>query len=144
MSEIEDDVDSSLKELGILDSCKLPIKQAQGIVAKAMQLFVKGNPRVWWLSLKNPHRNYVCKRDCSTCLPERLAGYTETVYFIPETESLEPMPVYQLSPNQLCELIGGSGYFEYYIVTSDFKTLLIETEHGQFIETHAPDAEAVA
>lgn len=135
MSEIEDEVDSILKQMGIFESSKLSKQSAQELVTKAMLTFVKGYPRVWWLSLKNSVKRYPCKKNCLEFLPERVATYTETVYYIPETESSEPMPVYELTHEQLFELVEKCSFFEYYVLDTEFKKLLIETEHGQFIET---------
>lgn len=137
MSEIEDDVDEALSELGVLEACKVPKAKAAEIISEAMERFVEGNPRVWWLSLKTPIKRTACKKDCCHYLPEKLHAYTDPLYFIPETESLEPMPVYKLTHAQILQLIPDCPFFEYYIVSTDFQSLLIETEHAQLIEARA-------
>lgn len=137
MSEIEDDVDAALSELGVLEACKVPKAKAAEIISEVRERFVEGNPRVWWLSLKTPVKRTVCKKDCRHYLPEKLPACTDPLYFIPETESLEPMPVYKLTHALFLQLIPHCPYFEYNIVSTDLQSLLIETEHAQLIEAGA-------
>ncbi|EAA7970319.1 hypothetical protein EIS62_24225, partial [Salmonella enterica] len=54
MSELRIELENAIKNLGIHD---YRVDKPEQIVSEIKEIYVNGNPRTWWLSLK--HRQYV-------------------------------------------------------------------------------------
>ncbi|MES2766012.1 MAG: DUF6756 family protein [Bacteroidota bacterium] len=109
--------------------------EAAAIITQAKANFVKGNPRVWWLSLSQPFKTYdVVDFDSFDYFDKFLHQDSEFIWFIPEPDNeLEEMVVFKSTSCALKEVLGECPFFEYYILTPDFKTLLIENDHNEII-----------
>jgi len=102
---------------------------AKDIVNKSQANFVEGTPRVWWLSLRRPFVSYDSKdRSFLDVIPEP----TERVWFIAEDDSKD-LPVFDLTPDEVELIRKNCPLFEYYVTDKQFRWLVIESDHDQFI-----------
>lgn len=103
-------------------------RASKEIVDKAKQIFVEGEPRVWWLSLSKPHRSI---SSAAISMLDVLGSGT-SLWFIPETEEDELL-AYDTTSDVVEILRNNCPLFEYYVVDKNFQSLLIETDHDQFV-----------
>ncbi len=91
-------------------------------------LFVKGNPRVWWESLR--YAPVLMDDDGSSSQYLKVAQFlpqNQTYYFIAD---LSRFHIFEGVLRDIIEIIGNCSFFEYYIVDKELSTLLCETDHG--------------
>lgn len=133
MHEIEEWIEAAIQNDAI-EISRLPVEEAQTIVATAIGRFVNGNPRSWWMDLAVP-----CQRHDSAVasLSAILRPAEMIVYLIPETES-ESLPAYRGKIIDFDRLIQGCPFFEYYIVPPDMQWLLTESDHNQYVTCGLP------
>jgi hypothetical protein len=140
MTDIEKQIADAIRQLGLSEQQirRLPPEAASEVVQKAQQLYITGEPRSWWLSLKVPHTAFDYP-DGSGCkhLNEHWLNKTPICWFIPETEKPN-LPVYEAEIIILPELLSECGFFEYYLLSKDWLFLLVETDHNQIITAQAP------
>lgn len=135
MTEIEKQIEAAIRQLGLSDQeiKRLPPSRAMGIVEHARQKLVNGQPRAWWLSLREPC-TVIDYPDASGCkhLTEHWFHPDPFCWFIPETEKTD-LPVYEAEVAILPRLLSECSFFEYYLVSKDYSFLLIENDHNQII-----------
>lgn len=112
---------------------RLPPEESARIVQTAQQNFVEGRPRAWWLSLKIPS-NSIDYADAEGFrhIGEHWRSDNTSCWFIPETEE-QDLAVYETNIQVLPSILEECSFFEYYILSKDFKFLLIENDHNQVI-----------
>ena len=136
MAFINDQLDDSLLELQLPleEMHELPNGEARQIYEVARAIFVKGDPRVWWLSLRQPHRSVDTDDSAEfRFLRDNWPVGETSCYFVPENEEATPR-VFEASLNGLIKILGNTnGFFEYNLVGKDFRWLMIETDHNQLI-----------
>ncbi len=110
--------------------------EAAEIAQRARAAFVVGNPRVWWLALKEPHtRQSSVRVPIDAILPSPCA----TAWFVVEDDT-PTLPVYELSPAEV-ELIRRAGpALEFNYVDKQLRWMVIETDHDEFIVCEGPRA----
>lgn len=116
--------------------------EARQVLATAKDLFVRGNPRSWWLSLKVPAQA-VQYPDATGYLhlADHLIGADQRFWFIPELET-DDLPVFDATLDAVTELLRESPFFEYYVLSKDYRQLLIENDHNQVLLARLPGAAA--
>lgn len=86
--------------------------QAQDLLGKARSIYVDGDPRVWWLSLKLPYKQFSSD---TTRITDIISGYEESCWFIPETDT-EELLVYRATVRDVERVVNDCPFFEYYIL----------------------------
>jgi len=144
MGEIVKALESAVQTLGLASEVfvRRPAADAEQIVKKARDTFVKNNPRVWWLSLAQPALYFEYPRgDGPQHLVDHIPGDEARCWFIPETEELE-WPVYDAEVSHLAAILGECPFFEYYLVGKDVDWLIVENDHNQLVLARAhPDVD---
>lgn len=98
------------------------------LLEQIQALFVKGNPRVWWESLRYAP---VLMDDDGTS-----SQYLKVAHFLPQNQTyyfiadLKRFHIFEGKLPDIIEIIGNCSFFEYYIVDKGLSTLLCETDHG--------------
>lgn len=137
------DIRQLIHDLSLTEQLReLPATEAHHVVGMAKGLFVQGNPRAWWLSLKVPAQSLQYPDATGYLhLSDHLAGAGQRFWFIPELETDE-LPVFDAELNAVTELLRESPFFEYYVLSKDYRRLLIENDHNQVLLAHLPGAAA--
>lgn len=127
---IKNEINEALKKLNFKASECSQLDKEKAIKKQklAMDKYVDGNPRSWWMSLKRPHESYEYSFP-SDHITQHLKNPKHNVYWIPETEE-NRLPVYDMDPSIINKILELTPAFEYYVVTKDFTRLIIETDHG--------------
>lgn len=118
----------SLEEFQEFDTSKsLPLIQ------EVKQRFVKGNPRAWWLSLKNPFTAFVIDDSYGVSgsvdyLDELLPSKEPVYLFIPENEDGD-YKVFQTTLHVIKQILLECPSFEYYLLPLHLSWLLCENDH---------------
>lgn len=134
--ELETWIDEAAATLGISLE-RLTQNDALLVTEEVRARFVNGSPRVWWLGLKTPYIYYDSDTTrLSQVLPE-LAG---KLFFIPESDDEDPLPVFRIEASDIESLIDECPFFEYYVVDSNKSWLVAETEHDVFIICNASES----
>ncbi|HYI02785.1 hypothetical protein [Hyalangium sp.] len=139
MNEIEEEIDSAMAALGVNPGgwLKLPPAQAREVCHAAQDRFVVGNPRSWWLALKQPaDRHEFPKGDGCNAVHTLVPPSNERCWFIPETEEAE-LPVYDILVADLPGVLGSCQFFEYYLVGKNLDWLVVENDHNEVLVVNA-------
>ena len=100
--------------------------------------FVDGSWRTWSLGLRKP---YVCHSSVEYTISQILPVSADVdVYFIPETDDGEEVPVYRVRAGAVELLIQDCPFFEYYVVSAGYDWLVAETEHDVLITCSASES----
>ena len=140
-SEIEQEILSALQRLALPEGAVVECdpKVAIRIVRQAQAVFVQGNPRSWWLSLRQPFEIFdSSKSDVFRIITQHIPSDNLRCWFIPETEQ-ETLPVYDMDKHFIGLLLNECRFFEYYLVANDFSWLIVENDHNQVIVSRVPD-----
>jgi len=131
MWTVESEVDDALLNLNLSDveMVKCTPSESAEIQKKAMQLYVKGNPRSWWMGLTMPHLAYDYDFP-SDHIAKHIPKTEGRVWWIPETEK-EDLCVYDAKPEVISRVMAETAQFEYYVLGKDLSWLIIETDHGE-------------
>ncbi len=121
------------KELQQWDNSK-----ASSIIQQIKSIFVMGNPRAWWMSLKKPISIFVIDDSYGISgsvdyLNEFLPSKEPFFLFIPENETGEYV-VFQATLKAIKEILLECPSFEYYLLPVNLKWILCENDHhGEII-----------
>lgn len=105
-------------------------KEADIITNKLKGIFVKGNPRAWWLSLKYNPEKFIFDEPNSFERINEFFNSNEEVWWIIENE--EEL-LFKTSIKHIILIIADCPFFEYNIVSLDNKKILIENDHNEFL-----------
>lgn len=132
-----------IRDLALTERLReLAPEESRQVVATAKELFVRGNPRSWWLSLKIPAQAIEYPNATGYLhLSDHLPGAGQRFWFVPELETAE-LPVFDAELDAVANLLRESPFFEYYILTKDYRQLLIENDHNQVLLARLPGAAA--
>lgn len=133
MSELTNMIEEVVRDFNLqLQRC-MPVESHE-IVEKARAVFVVDDPRVWWLDLRwKPTRCPSENASIDSVVP---AG-CRTAWFIVE-DGTRGLPVYEATPGDV-EVIRKNGpAFEYYYVDKDFRWMIVETDHDEFMVCELP------
>lgn len=137
------DIRQLIDDLSLTEQMReLSAAEARDVLDTAKGLFVRGNPRAWWLSLKVPAQALQYPDATGYLhLSDHLAGAGQRFWFIPELE-IEELPVFDAELDAVTKLLRESSFFEYYILSKDYRQLLVENDHNQILLAHLPGAAA--
>lgn len=137
--EVETWIAEAATTLGITLRRQAP-EVERDLVRNARSIFVEDNPRVWWLALKLPFKQYPSDE---MRLTELLPNKDGTCWLIPETDT-EGLPVYEIDAKSVESLLKECPYFEYYVLAKDLNWLVAETDHNVFFVCERPPAISAA
>jgi hypothetical protein len=128
------DIRRLIQELSLTRQLReLDFEEARQVLATAKELFVRGSPRSWWLSLKAPAQAFAYPDATGYLhLADHLTGAGARFWFIPELE-VDELPVFDAELGAVAELLRESPFFEYYVLSKDYRQLLIENDHNQVL-----------
>lgn len=134
MGDVEQEVDNAVAAAmlppGAVRKCDKA--EASHIVKQAMTIFVEGNPRSWWLSLRGRREYFPYETVGFDHLREHVPLSEGKFWFVPETEEMD-MPVYECDIDGLVRVLARCFLFEYYVLGKAMNWLIINTDHGQLI-----------
>lgn len=93
-------------------------------------IFVIGNPRVWWLSLKFVPAKLSGQNEFEYIEISKYFDQDSICYFITE---LDEIHVFQSKIKFIGEVIGECSFFEYYVVDDKKEKFVCETDHGDLL-----------
>jgi hypothetical protein len=137
MSAFRIELENAIKNLGIHD---YHVDRPEQTISKIKNIYVNGNPRAWWLSLK--HRQYVFTytdnsgyKNISQVVSKQFneENVVNKHVFLIADENGERMHIYNIPLNSLPEIIENCRYFEYYIADHELFWLICENDHGDLI-----------
>ena len=137
MWTVDDSIDNALRKLNFSSDifCELGSSESNKVIKKAKYIFVANDPRVWWLSLKVPYTSISVEAfDNFNYILQNFPS--KKCFFIPENEK-ECLRVFDGTISTIIELLGECVFFEYYIITKDYKILLIENDHNELLIVNA-------
>lgn len=105
--------------------------EADAILARAMERYVAGNPRAWWLTLKRPKRTFVYDHNFQH-LEQHIPIGESRCWFIPETETAS-RPVFDVEIRWLTPVLNECTFFEYYVLGKGLDWLVIDNDHGELL-----------
>jgi hypothetical protein len=122
------EVKDAIKDLDLTDS----FRELNDIhlLEKIKNIFTDGDPRVWWLSLKNKPDLLSSKNEEEYLELTKYFSNDEECYFIAELDELH---LFQSRIDNIVNLIGECSFFEYYVVDNRLTKLICETEHGDLL-----------
>lgn len=126
-------VDEAIVGLGIAPHAfvKCDREKAREVAGLAKERFVRGNPRVWWLALKQPHEAYPYqKEEWPECLMRHVPPKARSCWLIIESDS-DDYPVYKAVISEIPNVLGECGFFEYYLVGEYVEWLIADTDHNE-------------
>jgi hypothetical protein len=135
---IVEEIDAAVAALSLSGKVrKLPVNAAASVVAQALDNFVSGNPRSWWISLKVPYQTHSLPDEGGYLhLEDFVPEGDKFCWFIPETEESIPV-VYEAEVTAIMDVLSECSLFEYYLVGRLFSWLVIENDHNQLIVAKA-------
>ena len=122
-------IDEALVSLNYLNR-KCEAFESKEVCASIKCRFIDGNPRVWWLGLKQLKN--VCDVGAGITLSDLVKDPLQRGLFIPETES-DAHPVYSLTSKEVETVVQECPFFEYYFFDSINDCLIAENDHNQFL-----------
>ncbi|MBR8062609.1 MULTISPECIES: DUF6756 family protein [Burkholderia] len=131
------DADDFKAELSIaLKNCGLSDQQPsnrEALLRKIHGIFVDGNPRAWWTSLKEKPIVFQYEDDSGYLhLAELAPSSTRDVWFVVD-EGDEEKFIFDAPIQAISEVIKECRFFEYYVVPKDFSWMLAENDHGDLL-----------
>ena len=104
--------------------------EKESILQSLQDIFVIGNPRAWWLSLKDKPTSYICNDEQSYKYIKNFFKEEEEVWFIVEDDECL---LYKTKIINVINIIGDCSFFEYNIISKDYRKFLCENDHGEFL-----------
>lgn len=137
-SDLQVSIEAAINEVGVTS---FEVNDIDYIISEIRKIYVKGLPRVWWLSLKHIKSiNRFPDNSGYATIPDYVkdmygAGYdlSKKVYFVADGDGDGVLLIYQVPLNKICEIIENCEYFEYYVVACDYSWLIVENDHGDII-----------
>jgi len=140
-SELQIEVEAAINEAGITS---FEVNDSDHVISEIRKIYVEGNPRVWWLSLK--HRKsakffcddsgYITIPACIKELYGDVYDLSKRVYFVVDEDEdgvENSLLVYRVPLDKVPEIIGNCYFFEYYVVALDYSWLIVENHHAEVI-----------
>jgi hypothetical protein len=132
MEAVDEMVEEAIHTLGCAES---EIRQLHGpegelVVKKAMERFVDGNPRAWWMSLKRKYKKFPVDDNNLEYLEHHWPKSESHAYFVPENGT-RALRAFDASLSAVKAVLGECSFFEYYVVGKRFDWLLAESDHSE-------------
>lgn len=117
---------------------KLIPSEAATVCDEIKRRFGCNKSRVWWTSMKDVVR---CVDDSDTSITKELSLLEvqgiEVVFFIPDNDNGQPLPVYVCPGSLIDAVIRECYYWEYYVYLRYMRILIASTDHNQILVARA-------
>jgi hypothetical protein len=141
MATVDKLVEQAIRVSGLSSNeiLEIPLDQASAIYQEAKANFVSGNPRVWWLQLKQKPRSVGTDNSPEfNFLRDSWPVGENSCYFIPENETGIPR-VFDATLSGIIGVLRNSSFIEYYLVGKLFHWLMIENDHNELLIVERSD-----
>ena len=113
------------------DKVKIYVGQERKENLKKIQdIFVNGNPRVWWIALKYKTISFVFDQEEPYRRITDFFDAEENVWIIIEDDE---RILLKANVSDIIDIISECSYFEYNIVSQNFDRYLCETDHNEML-----------
>ncbi|BCQ27632.1 hypothetical protein NK8_58210 (plasmid) [Caballeronia sp. NK8] len=137
-SELKKEVKEAISQFNL---SAYELKDSQEILSKISNMYVDGDPRAWWLSLKHValrrcyenNKGYLDVPD----IVKGLKGGKERLIFIVDDDN-RALHVYSIELSEFIQIIESCRYFEYYLTASSYSWLIAENDHGDILVCERP------
>lgn len=126
----------TIAELKLEKQVHIYVGQERERLLKEMQeIFVEGNPQVWWLRLKYKPESYVFEVDEPWKEIRRFFDRDEEVYFIIEDADIfSEQLLCKAKISQVIEIVDNSEMlFEYNLISINYDRFMCETDHDEYL-----------
>jgi hypothetical protein len=136
LNTYEQELANAAKRLGLNGSAfsRCEPAKANDVARTARERFVTGNPRVWWLGFRKPYETvpYGSREDLTRSLNVAIPSGSARCWLIAESES-EIYPVFEGEIVAIVSVLKECGFFEYYLVDSEFRWIVADTDHNELL-----------
>lgn len=129
--KLEEQISEAISDLKSEEKIKIFTgEEKNSILLKLKGIFVNGDPRVWWLSLKYRPEFFVFELE---------QPYKEIVHFFDKEEDVwfviedDEQLLYKTKILYVIDIIGECSVFEYNIISENYDRFLCENDHGAFL-----------
>ena len=134
-SELRAEIEDAFSKAGINDYI---VVNATAIIKKIKKNYVSGNPRAWWLSLKNKidilhYEDDSGYKYITEIVENKFSQAHNSYVFFLADEDNEQMYLYKAPLSALVFVIEQCRYFECYMVSEELSWLVCENDHGEII-----------
>jgi hypothetical protein len=134
LRELENEIREAIIELKIENKVKaFSGEKKNNILLKLKSIFVRGDPRVWWLSLKYKPTSYVFEEQLAYKKINYFFNENDDVWFVAEDDVYDEPLLYKTKVSFVIDIIGGCTGFEYNIISENCEKYLCENDHGEFL-----------
>lgn len=127
---IECEIKQVIKDLKLEKKVEIFVgEEREQILLKLKNIFVCGNPRVWWLSLKWKPRSLFFEGETYKDLSNHFSEEEEVWFVIEEDEQL----LYRTKISCVISIIENCSLFEYNVISKDLKRFICETDHDDIL-----------
>lgn len=131
LSDYEKEIREAISILEIEDKVKIYVGQERKENLKKIQdIFVNGNPRVWWIALKYKTISFVFDQEEPYRRITDFFDAEENVWIIIEDDE---RILLKANVSDIIDIISECSYFEYNIVSQNFDRYLCETDHNEML-----------
>lgn len=131
LNELEKEISEAISDLKIEEKVKIFTgEEKNSILLKLKEIFVSGDPRVWWLSLKYKPESFVFELKQSYKEIDNFFNKEEEVWFVVEEDE---QLLYRTKISYVIDIIGECSGFEYNIISENYDRFLCENDHGEFL-----------
>lgn len=132
---LEEEIREAISVLKIEEEVKVFTGEEKNrILIRLKEIFVKGNPRVWWLSLKYKPQFFVFEEKYPYKKIVDFFNEKEDAWFVVEDEyNNGDQLLYKTKISYVIDIIGECSGFEYNIISDNFDRFLCENDHGAFL-----------
>ena len=131
LSDYEKEIREAISILEIEDKVKIYVGQERKENLKKIQdIFVNGNPRVWWIALKYKTISFVFDQEEPYRRITDFFDAEESVWIIIEDDE---RILLKAIVSDIIDIISECSYFEYNIVSQNFDRYLCETDHNEML-----------
>ena len=131
LSDYEKEIREAISILEIEDKVKIYVGQERKENLKKIQdIFVNGNPRVWWIALKYKTISFVFDKEEPYRRITDFFDAEENVWIIIEDDE---RILLKANVSDIIDIISECSYFEYNIVSQNFDRYLCETDHNEML-----------
>ena len=133
-SMIENEIREAIQYLEIEEKVKeYKSEERKRILQKIKEVFVRGDPRVWWLSLKYVPKSFVFEQEFPYMEIARFFDEKEALWFIIEDIGDDDQLLYKTSVSNVIDIISNCAFFEYNVVSENCEKYLCENDHNEFL-----------
>lgn len=127
---LESEINQAIEELKLEEKVEIFAgKEREKILLQLKSVFVRGNPRVWWLSLKWKTKSLFFEGETYKDLINHFSEDEMVWFVIEEDEQL----LYRTKISYIISILENCSLFEYNLISEDLKRFICETDHDDIL-----------